>query len=55
MDWVKECMEIRVECRIPVGRPRRTWIESVEADMANMEIDRENGGGSPTLSKNGIY
>ena len=23
-DWVKKCMEFRVEGRIPVGRPRRT-------------------------------
>ena len=32
-DWVKKCMELSVECRRPVGRPRRTWLESVEADM----------------------
>ena len=24
------------------GRPRRTWLESVEADMAELEIDRED-------------
>ena len=24
-DWVKKCMEYRVEGRGPVGRPRRTW------------------------------
>ena len=28
--------------RRPVGRPRRTWLESVEADMAELEIDRED-------------
>ena len=33
-DWVKKCMEYRVEGRRPVGRPRQTWLESVEADMA---------------------
>ena len=33
-DWVKKCMEYRVEGRRPVGRPRKTWLESVEADMA---------------------
>ena len=27
-DWVKECMEYRVEGREPVGRPRKTWLES---------------------------
>ena len=31
-DWVKKCMEYRVEGRRPVGRPRRTWLESVEAE-----------------------
>ena len=41
-DWVKKCMEYRVEGRIPVGRPRKTWLESVEADMAELEIDKED-------------
>ena len=37
--WVKKCMEYRVEGRRPVGRPRRTWLESVEAEL---EIDRKD-------------
>ena len=41
-DWVKICMEYRVEGRRPVGRPRKTWLESVEADMAELEIDKED-------------
>ena len=41
-DWVKKCMEYRVEGRIPVGRPRKTWLESVEEDMAELEIDKED-------------
>ena len=41
-DWVKKCMEYRVEGRRPVERPRKTWIESVEADMAKLEIDKED-------------
>ena len=41
-DWVKKCMEFRVECRRPIGRPRRTRLESVEADMAELEIDKED-------------
>ena len=41
-NWVKKCMEYRVEGRRPVGRPRKTWLESVEADMAELEIDKEN-------------
>ena len=41
-DWVKKCMEYRVEGRRPVGRPRKTWLESVEADIAKLEIDKED-------------
>ena len=37
-DWVKICMEYRVEGRRPVGRPGKTWLESVEADMAELEM-----------------
>ena len=37
-DWVKKCMVYRAE----VGRPRKTWLESVEADMAELEIDKED-------------
>ena len=40
--WVKKCMEYRVEGRRPVGRPRKTWLEIVEADMAELEIDKED-------------
>ena len=40
--WVKKYMEYRVEGRRPVGPPRRTWLESVEADMTELEIDRED-------------
>ena len=32
----------RVEGRRPVGRPRKTWLESVKADMAELEIDKED-------------
>ena len=41
-DWEKKGIEYRVEGRRAVGRPRRTWLESVEADMAELEIDRED-------------
>ena len=36
---VKKCMEFGVEGRRTVGRPIMTWLESVEADMAEHEID----------------
>ena len=30
-----------IEGRRPVGRPRKTLLESVEADMAKHEIDKD--------------
>ena len=41
-DGVKKCMEYRVEGRRPVGRPRKTWLENVEVDIAEHEIDKED-------------
>ena len=41
-DWVIKCIEYRVEGRRPVGQPRRTWIESVESNMAEVGIYRED-------------
>ena len=35
---MKKCMEYRVKGR----RPRKTWLESVEADMVELEIDKED-------------
>ena len=35
-------MEFIIEGRRPVGRPRRTWLESVEADIAELAIDKED-------------
>ena len=40
-DWVEKFMEYRDECRRPVGRPIRTWLKSVEADMAELEIEEK--------------
>ena len=41
-DWVKKCLKFRVEGRRPDGTPRRSWLESVEADMTELEIDKED-------------
>ena len=41
-DWVKKSMEYRVEGSRPAGRQGMTWLESVEADMAELEIDTED-------------
>ena len=47
-DWVKKCMENRVEGSRPVGRPRKTWLENVESDMAELDIYNNNSPLSPT-------
>ena len=39
---MKKCMEYRVEGRRSVERSRKTWLKSVEADMAELEIDKED-------------
>ena len=41
-DLVKKCMEFRVEGRRLVGGSRRTWLESMEADIAELVIDKED-------------
>ena len=39
---MKKCMEFSVEGRRPDGRPRRTWLKSVETEKAEPEIDKED-------------
>ena len=41
-DWVKKCMEFRFEGGRSVRRPRSAWLESIEADMAELRIDKED-------------
>ena len=36
------CLQMRVEGRWSVGTQRNTWVRNVEADMAELEIDRED-------------
>ena len=38
---MKKCVDYRVEGKRPVGRPRKTWLESVEVDMANMRLTKK--------------
>ena len=51
-DWVKKYMEYKVKGRRLVGRPRKTWLESVEADMVELEIDKENDHGRKKWRRN---
>ena len=38
---MKKCMEYRVEGRRPVGRPSKTWLESVEAVLPNLRSTKK--------------
>ena len=40
-DWAKKCMELRVESRRPVVRPRKTWLESVDRTWQNLRSTEE--------------
>ena len=50
-----------MEFRVKVRRARRTWLESVETDMAELEIDKEDVHDrkiwrrKSDLSENGLY
>ena len=33
-DYLKKCMEIRVKGRRPVGKPRKTLVDDVVADIS---------------------
>ena len=44
-DWMKKCVECGVEGGGPVGRPGETWLESVDGDVTELEIDGEDVGG----------
>lgn len=41
-DWVKGCTKLVVEGTAPVGRPRKTWQNSVSADLNLMGIDHRD-------------
>ena len=34
-------MELKVECRRPVGRPKKTWSKVVEEDMKKLNITED--------------
>jgi len=41
-DWVKKCMEYKVEGARPRGRPNETWSEIVEKDCHTHKLNRED-------------
>ena len=38
-DWVKACTRSLVEGTSPVGRPTKTWQNTVSADMRLLKVD----------------
>jgi len=41
-DWVKKCMEYKVEGPRPRGRPKRTWREVVQEDCQARKLNKED-------------
>jgi len=41
-DWVKKCMEYKVEGAKPRGRPKKTWTEIVETDCQARGLNTED-------------
>ena len=41
-DWVKKCMEYKVEGSRPRGRPNRTWREVMQKDCQAHKLNRED-------------
>ena len=41
-DWVKKCMEYKVEGSRPRGRPKRTWRQVVQKDCQARNFNRED-------------
>jgi len=41
-DWVKKCMEYKMESSRPRGRPKRTWTEIVQKDCEACKLNRED-------------
>jgi len=41
-DWVKKCMEYKVEGSRPRGRPKRTWKEVVQKDCQARNFNKED-------------
>jgi len=41
-DWVKKCMEYKVEGARPRGKPNKTWKEIVEKGCQVCELNKED-------------
>jgi len=39
-EWVKKCMDYKVEDVNPRGRSQRTWRDVVDPDVRNLKIKR---------------
>ena len=41
-DYVRACTRLVVEWKAPVGRPRKTWQNTVSADMRLLKVDPQD-------------
>jgi hypothetical protein len=37
-DWVKKCINMDVAGKMPTGRPKLTWMDTVNSDMDRMDL-----------------
>ena len=40
-NWVKRCRSVPVEGAVPRGRPRKTWDQTLRADLESKNLTRE--------------
>jgi len=41
-DWVKKCLDFKLEGVRPRGRPEKTWSEVIEKDCQTQQICKED-------------
>ena len=41
-EWVKKCIEVEAEGEVPRGRPMKTWWETVQNDMKEAGLRKED-------------
>ena len=38
-DWVKRVTNLKVEGNRPAGRPKKTWQDTIKADLRQLKLD----------------
>ena len=43
-DWVKRCMRMEVDGKRPVGRPKKTWMDTIQEDRRSRGVETQDTG-----------